>query len=380
MNHVDYIISGAGAAGLMLAYRMANDPFFDHRSILIIDPIHRNEEDRTWCFWESDAGEWEDIVSKSWDSIYVAHSSTHKKIPIAPYRYKMIQSKDFYDKIWTVLKSKSNIQFLQEEIKELIPRKEKVEVHTQKSKYEASKVFNSIPNFIDYQTQEKYPVLQQHFVGWFIETDENSFDETTATFMDFSILQEGNTRFMYVLPFSKNEALFEYTLFSKDLLNFEDYEKGIKAYLDEKGITNYKINRKEQGAIPMTAYPFASHNSPHLLHIGTNGGWTKASTGYTFRNCSKKTKALIEVLKTGNDLKEFNKKSKFEFYDRLFLDVLASKNELGGELFMRLFNKTDIRVLLKFLDEDTNFKEDLSIMSAVPPLTFSKALLKRLVT
>ena len=227
MNHVDYIISGAGAAGLMLAYRMANDPFFDHRSILIIDPIHRNEEDRTWCFWESDAGEWEDIVSKSWDSIYVAHSSTHKKIPIAPYRYKMIQSKDFYDKIWTVLKSKSNIQFLQEEIKELIPRKEKVEVHTQKSKYEASKVFNSIPNFIDYQTQEKYPVLQQHFVGWFIETDENSFDETTATFMDFSILQEGNTRFMYVLPFSKNEALFEYTLFSKDLLNFEDYEKGI---------------------------------------------------------------------------------------------------------------------------------------------------------
>lgn len=380
MNHVDYIISGAGAAGLMLAYRMANDPFFDHRSILIIDPIHRNEEDRTWCFWESDAGEWEDIVSKSWDSIYVADSSSLKKVPIAPYRYKMIQSKDFYDKVWTVLKSKSNIQFLQEEIKELIPRKEKVEVYTQKSKYEASKVFNSIPNFIDYQTQEKYPVLQQHFVGWFIETDENSFDETTATFMDFSILQEGNTRFMYVLPFSKNEALFEYTLFSKDLLNFEDYEKGIKAYLDEKGITNYKINRKEQGAIPMTAYPFASHNSPHLLHIGTNGGWTKASTGYTFRNCSKKTKALIDVLKTGNDLKNFNKKSKFEFYDMLFLDVLASKNEQGGELFTRLFNKTDIRVLLKFLDEDTNFKEDLSIMSAVPPLTFSKALLKRLVT
>lgn len=380
MNHVDYIISGAGAAGLMLAYRMANDPFFDHRSILIIDPIHRNEEDRTWCFWESDAGEWEDIVSKSWDSIYVAHSSTHKKIPIAPYRYKMIQSKDFYDKIWTVLKSKSNIQFLQEEIKELIPRKEKVEVRTQKSKYEASKVFNSIPNFIDYQTQEKYPVLQQHFVGWFIETDESSFDETTATFMDFSIPQEGNTRFMYVLPFSKNEALFEYTLFSKDLLSFDRYEKGIKAYLDYKGITNYKINRKEQGAIPMTAYPFASHNSPHLLHIGTNGGWTKASTGYTFRNCSKKTKALIDVLKTGNELKKFNKKSKFEFYDMLFLDVLASKNEQGGELFTRLFDKTDIRVLLKFLDEDTNFKEDLSIMSAVPPLTFSKALLKRLVT
>ena len=86
------------------------------------------------------------------------------------------------------------------------------------------------------------------------------------------------------------------------------------------------------------------------------------------------------MLKTGNDLKKFNKKSKFEFYDMLFLDVLASKNEQGGDLFTRLFDKTDICVLLKFLDEDTNFKEDLSIMSAVPPLTFSRALLKRLIT
>jgi len=37
MKQTDYLILGAGASGLMLAYRMANDPFFDHKSILIID-------------------------------------------------------------------------------------------------------------------------------------------------------------------------------------------------------------------------------------------------------------------------------------------------------------------------------------------------------
>ena len=37
MQEHDYIITGTGASGLMLAYRMAKDPFFDRKSILIID-------------------------------------------------------------------------------------------------------------------------------------------------------------------------------------------------------------------------------------------------------------------------------------------------------------------------------------------------------
>jgi len=37
MSQYDYIITGSGASGLMLAYRMANDSFFDNSSILIID-------------------------------------------------------------------------------------------------------------------------------------------------------------------------------------------------------------------------------------------------------------------------------------------------------------------------------------------------------
>lgn len=37
MQNYDYIITGSGASGLMLAYRMAKDSFFDNASILIID-------------------------------------------------------------------------------------------------------------------------------------------------------------------------------------------------------------------------------------------------------------------------------------------------------------------------------------------------------
>ena len=378
MKYYDYIITGAGAAGLMLAFRLSKDSFFDRKSILIIDPIKRITEDRTWSFWENGAGEWDDLVSKSWNSVIFANSQANLKLSLTPYRYKMIKSKDFYQKVWSEILSKSNIKFLEHEIVNLIPNNKYVEVQTKKSIFKASKVFNSIPNSDNYTKQNKYPVLKQHFVGWFIKTDSCCFDTSDATFMDFNIPQQGNTRFMYVLPINSNEALVEYTLFSKNTLDYSSYESGIKAYLDRKGIKNYEILRKEQGAIPMTSYPFSAHNFSNFLNIGTNGGWTKASTGYTFNNCSKKTRALIPYLKKNYDLSKFEKKSRFYFYDMLFLDVLTTKNQLGSELFSKLFHKVDVKTILRFLDDSTNLLEEFKIINSFPKKIFLKALIKRL--
>ena len=78
MQEHDYIITGTGASGLMLAYRMAKDPFFDHKSILIIDKEKKSSNDRTWCFWENGTGEWDDILHKSWKKI-LFNSKSFKK-------------------------------------------------------------------------------------------------------------------------------------------------------------------------------------------------------------------------------------------------------------------------------------------------------------
>ena len=379
MQNYDYIITGSGASGLMLAYRMAKDSFFDNASILIIDKEKKTSNDRTWCFWENDKGEWDDLVHKSWNKILFDSHYYKKSIPLQSYTYKMIRSAKFYEKLWNFIESKNNISFIKANVTSILDTAEGALVETSTGRYRAVKLLNSIDLDQKYTRQEEYPVLLQHFTGWFIETKKNIFDDSVATFMDFTVDQKMNTRFMYVLPVSANKALFEYTLFSEDVLTKEEYELELQKYLELNSISEYTIIEKEKGIIPMTSFKFWQDNSKNILNIGTVGGWTKASTGYTFKNTSKKTIQLIAFLKTENDFTNFRKKTRFWFYDLLMLDVLANHNHLGSNLFSKLFQRNSLKKVFRFLDEETSFIEDLRIMLSMPPLRFIIALFRRVV-
>ena len=378
MKNYDYIIVGAGASGLLMAYRMSKDPFFDNKQILIIDKEQKLSNDRTWCFWEKGTGEWDDILVTSWKKIQFLSPLHSSDEPIFPYQYKMIRSKEYYEKIWNYLATKTNITFYKDSVVSIHQEEHSAKVITATHTFYSETVINSILFSEEYKTQTKYPVLQQHFVGFFIKTEEDCFNDEMATFMDFNIAQKGNTRFMYVLPFSKNEALFEYTLFSEKLLPKSEYETEIALYLKEKNINNYTITEKEQGSIPMTCYHFWQSNSKNIIHIGTAGGWSKASTGFTFKNTTKKTIQLIAHLKEGKPLQTFHTVNKFWFYDLLLLDILQEKNYLGSTLFGQLFKRTSVEKILKFLDEETSFAEDLQIMMKMPPANFIRAIFKRI--
>ncbi len=369
MTKSDYIILGAGASGLLLAYRMSQDSYFDDKSILIIDKVKDKGNDRTWCYWEEGKGEWDHLLTKRWSKIFFGSDSFSKTIDISPFNYKMIRSENFYKTLWKSINLKPNITFIEDSVETYSELETGVEVVTIKSNYFGSKLLNSIPNPKIYETQKKYPVLQQHFTGWFVKTTTDYFDDSVAGFMDFDIAQKGNTRFMYVLPIDKKTALFEYTLFSKELLEHTEYEDAIKDYLKEKNITEFEILEKEVGTIPMTSFKFLELNSKHILNIGTIGGWTKASTGYTFNNTSKQTKNLTAFLKAENDLSKFSKRTKYWFYDLIFLDVLAHNNAEGSVLFSSMFKKANTKNIFNFLDEESTLIQDFKIIISVPPPT-----------
>lgn len=378
MKQYDYILTGSGLSALMTVYKMILSQKFQTKSILLLDENAKQTNDRTWCFWEQKETLWENSISKKWNSVLFANADFKRNLELHPYQYNKIQGLDFYNQLLELIVNQKNIDFVQEKVLAIEESESIVLVKTESQSYSCSQVFNSIYNPSLVTNQSKYPLLQQHFVGWFIKTEKPIFNPEQATFMDFSVAQKGNTRFMYVLPTSETEALLEYTLFSKDLLSKEEYETKIENYIQKLGIQNYKIVEKEFGNIPMTCYPFWKHNTQNVINIGTAGGWTKASTGFTFKNSDQKSTELVSFLETQTDFRKFHKKTKFWWYDLLLLDILDQKNETGAAIFSALFQNGNAPLILKFLDEKTSFWEDLQVIWKCPKGLFINALLKRL--
>ena len=374
MKHYDYIFTGAGLSALMTVYKMVQSGTFKDKSILLLDENTKKTNDRTWCFWKTNDSVWEQSISKKWDWALFANEDFSRDLDLQPYHYNMVKGLDFYTQVFDLLSKQENITFINEKVLEIEESETIILVQTEKESFSCSKLFNSIYNKQKAESQTKYPVLQQHFIGWFIKSEQPVFNSEQATFMDFSVEQKGNTRFMYVLPTSKTEALLEYTLFSHHHLKTEEYENEIKKYIEKLGITTYEIVEKEQGSIPMTCYPFWKANTKNVLNIGTSGGWTKASTGYTFKNSDKKSSELVAFLQRKTDFTKFHKKTKFWFYDLLLLDILDRKNELGSHIFSSMFKKGNPNLIFKFLDEETTLYEDIQVILKCPKMLFIKAI------
>ncbi|UWY29173.1 lycopene cyclase family protein [Flavobacterium sp. TR2] len=383
--HFDYIFTGAGLASLMTVYKMVLSGKFSDKSILLLDQDAKRTNDRTWCFWEKEESDWNSAISKKWDLAFFANGNFRQDLELKPYSYNKINGLDFYNFVFEAISKQSNITFLNEKVTDINELETHVFVGTEENRYTCEYLFNSIYTQAFAEGQIKYPVLQQHFVGWFAKTQEEVFNPAEVTFMDFSVEQKGNTRFMYVLPISKTEALVEYTLFSEKLLPKEEYEKEIQIYLEKLGVSQYQILEKEEGSIPMTCYPFWERNTKRVLNIGTAGGWTKASTGYTFKNSDKKSSELVGFIADASaspeasgslNMKSFHKKNRFWFYDLLLLDILYRHNELGSSIFSSLFRKGNPKLIFKFLDEETSFYEDVQVILKCSKGPFIKALFR----
>jgi len=371
----DYIICGAGLSGLVLSHKIINDRFFDNKSILIIDKDLSHKDHKTWCFWEDKESVWNDYVVKSWNTICFKSSGINKETRLENFSYKMIKSEFFFESLIQKIRNEKNFTVVEDEIID-ITEDSVISVKTKSKIYHSDFVFNSL--FDLNNLKSNYPLLIQHFKGWTIQTENNFFNDEVATIMDFSINQNKDTRFFYVLPTSKNKALVEFTLFSKSFLNDNEYDIELKKYIKQIGINNYVIIEKEKGAIPMTCHPFDENNSKKIINIGTAGGWTKPSSGYTFKFVDKNCEKIISFLKKEKFSKKISFKTRHWIYDLIFLHVLHTKNDLGKKLFEKMFLKNKTELVLRFLDNDTSLNEEINIASSFPKILFTKSLIQNI--
>ncbi len=373
-TNFDIAIIGAGAAGLHLALAMQSDAFFSNHRILILEKDRKDSNDRTWSFWEKGAGKWDALIEHSWEMGDFFSAQQKRSFRLHPYQYKTLRSLKFYDFAKKRLASAPNFTWQQDEIVSVETR-DRLHLTGKAGQYQAGQVFDSRipPAFFD--KNDSYTRLLQHFRGWFIRTPDDRFDPGRFTMMDYRLTWNDTTSFTYLLPFNEREAIVEFTLFTSSLLQEADYDQMLRRYCREiLELDHYDILETEQGVIPMSDFPFHRYSTDRHLKIGTAGGWVKPSSGYSFKNCEKNAQLILENLKRGRPAGQGLLRSRFRFYDTLFLDVLNRRNELGPDLFSNMYFKNDIQKILAFLDEESGIVDDLLMLPKFPNRLFLQAI------
>ncbi|MDE0471884.1 MAG: lycopene cyclase family protein [Ekhidna sp.] len=369
----DYAIIGTGAAGFHLAIQFAKDPFFQHKKILILEKDTKNTDDRTWSFWEKGATQWDALAEKKWDKARFYGVKDCFNISLKPYHYKTIRSSKFYAYAKEIINSSDRFTMIHDEVLHV----DRHSIKTASGEYQSQHIFDSRITKAFFNKKEEYQTLTQHFLGWFIKTKEPVFKTDEIVMMDYRIRWNADTSFTYVLPFSPDFALVEFTLFNEGMIPNSAYKEKLRNYISVYLKTsNYTIEEVEVGVIPMSNYPFHRHHSEVITKIGTAGGWVRPSSGYSFKNAERYSGKIVKNIKKQQPPQKNVAKSRFRLYDTIFLRVLKERNDLGPEIFQTLYTEHEAKTLFRFLDEESTLCEDVKIMLSLNKRIFQKALLK----
>ncbi len=354
MKDFNYIIIGGGCAGLSLAYELEINNKLENKTLAIIEPRTNYDRDKTWSFWKISPHNFEDCVIKSWDNFSVNIVDKTNYINCAKTPYQSIDSGLFYKKIISKLKNNKNIYFLK--------TLEDLNVSD-------ALIFNSLANIKSNKNN-----LWQHFGGVEIETEKKFFDKEIMNLMDFNCDQKNSVHFFYTLPYSENRALVESTWLSNMKDETErNYQDQLTNYIEKKlKIKNYKIMYKEQGKIPLF-YPQMVKKKNEIF-IGTAGGMTRLSTGYTFLNIQEHSKYICKNFEKINKVKNFEIQKKYKYLDKIFLKVLTKHPRRMPEIFYNMFTVNNEKVV-KFLSNKSNIIDDISVILKMPKTIFIKEIL-----
>lgn len=377
----DYIFCGTGASASLLILALFRNHMLDGANVLLIDQEHKAARDKTFCFWsdknEPITKELEQLISHSWEKVELPNEEV---VSLSPLRYNHISSLDLYRAVQRIAEACK--------FDKLIARVDSIShdnagayVCIDERRIRGARIFDSrTPNHRS--TQDTHHHIYQSFVGWMIKTQEPIAEPESFRFMDFNIDQQGFTQFVYVLPFSTHTALVEVTRFGAEIIQEKEAEALLKEYVT-KVFGAFTVSDVEKGCIPMSNCKIENETVPGVTVLGARNYLIKPSTGYAFKNMFYHARQLAESISNGKEPEAFNNtheavfKGRFPFYDALLLDILQNRPLEGRRIFVELLGKVKIPALLKFLDEKTNLKEDLSLFMKLPWRPFLSSLFRK---
>jgi lycopene beta-cyclase len=372
----DYSFVGLGASNSLILIVLIREGLLKNKKVIIFEPDSKRNNDKTFCFWSNPndpiTKDLDKIISHRFNSIQVANNNL-QKIDNQPYHY--IRSIDLYNHL-SQLVSDENIQINREPVIRLESGHQLNQIYTSSQVYNSTYVFDSRPPSYSKITKNCI-YLNQSFFGFHIKCEKDVFSESSFEMMNFNVEQNKYTQFIYIIPFSKSEALVELTRFGVDKIDV-NYAKNILDNFILSHFGKYTSLAEEIGNIPMTNFQNPPSSSPSILKSGTSANLIKPSTGYGFKNMYEFAQQVAAGISTNNlsnlNKTEKNSRARFRFYDELLLIILMKWPNQGKIIFTTLFQKQPIHTVFSFLDERTSLLQELKIFASLPIFPFLRAL------
>lgn len=369
------VVAGAGCAGLAVA-RELDARLPTSWRITVVDESFTSGSDKTWCFWGDVPSAIAPLVRHTWNNARVAGPGWERTDPLETSPYHLVEG-DAYQRFHLQrLHASPRVRMVTGRVQALHDDGQgEATVVVDGSELRARWIFQSLRRPPGHRRGRV--ALLQHFGGWEIEAASPRFDPSTLTLMDFDVAQQGALSFRYVLPISATRALVEHTVFSAHAFAHRTYDESVREWIDEH-VGPCRVVRSEYGAIPMRQDLLPQRSGSCTFNIGSVGGMTKPTTGYTFLRIQQQARSLARGLaEHGEPTPLPPAPARFAWYDGLLLDILGRSPELGHPIFSRLFQSRSVDDVLTFLDERSSRPQEAAIFARLPWSPFLASALRR---
>lgn len=385
-KNFDVVIVGGGLAGMMHADFLADDTSPDLR-VAIVDPDPDSLAGKTFAAWRLKSSlphRYSGCVENRWGQFRItspdgATDGRQVVREFGEYCYERIPGERLMRTIRGRIDGDSRFQIIRDQVTAV------VDIHGESGhaarvttasgmELSAKRVVNSVTT--------GNPEVLQYFLGFELETTTDHFEPDVVDLMDFRVDQEGDVRFVYILPFSRRQALVEFTVFSPNRIPDAECEKILRGYIEKHlKLRDFSVTKVESGAIPMTLHAEPRFPAPGMRSVmevaGGAAGMVKPSTGYSFQ---RNLESIFESSFDSNGDRQrlpsrtAYRQFRFEVYDALLLRIIQANGAMIARIFPVLFSANKPSQIFSFLDQKSGFFEEIRIFYRLPWAPFLASL------
>lgn len=379
MNQTDWdvVIVGGGLSGLSLAVELAQ-PAFKHLRVLVLEKRSHYTRDRTWSYWATQAHRYSALERRRWNSWRVSFAGQLAR-QTSSVPYCSLDADVFYDFAVAQIAAAPHVQLRMNAcVSELTGGEYPTARLDDGSVVSAKRLMDARP-----PTNPNTNALSQHFSGWEINTDTDSFNADTVELMDFQQANSG-LHFFYVLPYSPRQALVESTWISANH-HRPDYAAEIQAYLNHRyGIRSAKPTYSEYGRLDLQM-PQATIAGNRITPLGRGAGTLRPSTGFAFLETVADAKRIASYFDgVPQDaigsvrIAPYKRPAVDLWMDEVFLRAIMSDWPRAPEYFMAMFKGVESSALVSFLSGNPALVQRLQVVKHLPKLPLMRAALQQM--